>query len=100
MISAPNSIGCCKAGVAIVLSTTNGRFFDFARAANAGISAINKPGLLGVSTKMNFVFGVIAAAHASRDSGFVTQLTWDPIFLSPTLNNPNVPPYTRFEETM
>ena len=63
-MSAPISIGRWRAGVQIVLSTMSGMPCDFASFAIAGMSATKRFGLLGDSTWMSFVFGVIVARPA------------------------------------
>ena len=55
MISAPISIGFCKAAVAVVLSTSKGTPCACATSATAATSVTSSTGLLGVSTQTSFV---------------------------------------------
>ena len=61
------------------MSTIRGIPFDFANSAIAGISATKRFGLLGDSTCISFVFGVIAFSHSSILSGSTTQFVLMPI---------------------
>ena len=66
-MSAPSESGCCNAGEAKVLSTTESTSWRCARAARAAMSLIFMSGLLGVSTHSSFVRpGMIAASTAAR----------------------------------
>src|SRR5690606_41593654 len=64
--SAPSASGCCRYGVAKVLSTASNAPCSCATRANPAMSTIPSNGLVGVSTQISLVFGVIAAATASR----------------------------------
>jgi hypothetical protein len=64
-MSAPSTNGCCSAGEANVLST-NTFVLEGASCAIAAMSAMDSSGLVGVSTQISRVFGVIAARTASR----------------------------------
>ena len=61
--SAPRASGCCRAGVAKVLSTTTSAPRSWASAPTASMSTMRSHGLLGVSTHTMRVAGV----HAARD---------------------------------
>ena len=63
--SAPKLIGCCTAGVAKQLSTTNKILRGLQMADNNSISIIFNPGLEGVSTYSIFVFGFRSASIVS-----------------------------------
>ena len=62
-MSAPSNSGCCRAGEAKVLSTNTFMFDGAAIRAMALMSAMDSSGLVGVSTMISLVFGVIAFAH-------------------------------------
>ena len=64
--SAPNLIGCCKAGEQKQLSTTNSAPALCAISATAAISDTSVSGFDGVSRKNSFVFGFTAARQAAR----------------------------------
>ena len=59
-ISAPSVRGCCKAGEAKVLSTQSKQRLALAICAMASISLIFNVGLVGVSSQMSLVLGVMA----------------------------------------
>lgn len=64
-MSAPSVNGCCSAGEAKVLSTNTFAECWWPSWASAAMSAIDSNGLVGVSTQISRVRGVIAAATAS-----------------------------------
>ena len=72
-MSAPSVNGCCNAGEAKVLSTSTFAELCAPSSAIAAMSAIDSSGLVGVSTQISRVCGVIAARTAStsdqRDRG-------------------------------
>ncbi|SKV84168.1 Uncharacterised protein [Mycobacteroides abscessus subsp. abscessus] len=67
-ISAPRFSGCCSAGEAKVLSTNSFTERSAATWATAAISAILSSGLVGVSSQISLVVGVIAARMASTSA--------------------------------
>ena len=76
-MSAPNSFGRHRYGVASVLSTISGTPASLAIAAMAGISVMMPPGFAMLSMKIARVFGVsaalnvsglVASAHTTRQS--------------------------------
>ena len=90
-MSAPQSIGRHKYGVANVLSTSSGAPCSCARRASASMSSTLPPGLPIVSPKNAFVFGRTAAFHASRLSGS-THVSSTDILRSRCLSWFTVPP--------
>jgi hypothetical protein len=70
---APRASGCCKYGVAVVLSTATRTFRSFAASTTARMSPISSDGLLGVSIHTRRAPSITAgcaqsSAEASRTS--------------------------------
>ena len=80
-MSAPNSIGRIRYGVATVLSTTSGTPASWATPATPSMSRMSFFGFEIVSAKNAFVFGLTAARQLSRSSGSSTNETSMPSFL-------------------
>ncbi len=74
-MSAPNSNGCWKTGVANVLSTTTSALRACASLLTAAMSVISKRGLVGDSIQTSRVFGVIAASTAARSPVSICLIT-------------------------
>ena len=69
-------------GVAMVLSTMSGKPASWATPATFSMSRMLTFGLPTVSPKRSFVFGRIAARHASASSWSSTKVTSMPSFAS------------------
>ena len=91
-MSAPNSKGLMRYGVAIVLSTMSGMPFSCAMSATRRMSRMLIFGFPIVSAKKSFVLGRTAAAHSWASSWFSTNVTSMPSFLSVYLKRLYVPP--------
>ena len=91
-MSAPNSIGRQRYGVAKVLSIISGTPASWAILATFSISKTFKLGFPIVSAKIAFVFSVIAERKFSGSFGS-TNLTLIPYFGRVTANKLYVPPY-------
>ncbi len=92
-ISAPNSIGRQRIGVANVLSTIRGTPFLWAILANFSISNTVSAGFARVSPKIAFVLGLNAFWISSSEAFGSTHIHSIPNFLSVTENRFTVPPY-------
>ena len=91
-ISAPNSMGRQRMGVAKVLSTMSGRPLRCATRANFSMSNTVSAGLASVSPNTALVLGWMAASISSSVASASTQMQWMPNFSSVTENRLTVPP--------
>ena len=91
-MSAPRARGCCRHGLAKVLSTTSARPRGWVMAAIAAMSESRMTGLVGVSTNTIFVAGSMARATAAG-SDVSTYVKRRPDRVSTRSNSRYVPPY-------
>src|SRR5262249_46828352 len=84
-MSAPQSIGLQRYGVAKVLSTISGTPALLAILAIASISVMTPPGLAIDSMKIALVFGLTARSNVAMSSGSA-HTTFQPKFLNAGLN--------------
>ena len=98
-MSAPSDSGCCRNGVANVLSTTTSAPRSWASAATASMSTHVSSGLVGVSSHTMRVSAGHAAASADR-SVRSTALHGKPSGDHTFEMSRNVPPYASLPSTM
>ena len=98
-MSAPNSIGLSKYGVAKVLSTIRGMPCEWAIVATLSISVIFELGLPKVSRNRSFVFSLMAFSKFSGLLGS-TNVVSTPDAGNVCANKLYVPPYIVLAETI